>query len=57
MLQVEFVALSQRTANVTYGETAEAIVRKLDQAFPDKVGSSHTRQDFIVSLARQYGGD
>lgn len=36
-LQVEFLALSQRTANTSYGETAEALPRLLYQKYPDKV--------------------
>ena len=35
-LQVEFVALSQRTANSTYGEKAEAIMQQIFRNYPDK---------------------
>ena len=43
-LQVEFLALSQRTANTTYGETAEGLYRMLYQNYPEKV--------FICSLLK-----
>lgn len=36
-LQVEFLALSQRTANTSYGETAEGLHKLLYQNYPDKV--------------------
>lgn len=39
-LQLEFVALSQRTANTTYGEKAEAIVKHLHDSYPDKARRS-----------------
>ena len=41
-LQMEFLALSQRTANTSYGETAEGLLRLLYQNYPDKV-----RQPFL----------
>lgn len=40
-LQVEFLALSQRTANTTYGETAEKLYHLLYQNYPEKVKPSH----------------
>jgi len=36
-IQVELLALSQRTANSTYGEKSEAILKLLDRMYPDKV--------------------
>ena len=45
-LQVEFLALSQRTANTSYGETAEALLQSLFQKYPDKVSSCMSLNQF-----------
>lgn len=36
-IQVEFLALSRRCSNATYGEKAEALVKVLHDNYPDQV--------------------
>ena len=40
-IQVELLVLSQRTANSTYGDKSEAILKLLNQNYPDTVGACH----------------
>ena len=36
-IQMEFLALSQRSSNASYGEKAEALIKSLHDNYPDKV--------------------